>query len=285
MRIKNDRYLGFLSNSIIQLVCIIWALGQVFPLFWLFYSTFKTSSEIRNNILAFPTHLYLQNYNIKLIASGKDIRIDLYLTNSIIITIVSLILLTAIALFAGYAIAKLEVPGKNIIIMLLITLLGVPMHSVVIPLYYFISKMNLLNNYFGLILPYVGFNLPFSILLLQTFFRQFPDELIDAAKIDGCSNSRTFLSIVLPISRGGISAVLIINFIGIWNEFLLALVIMKANHARTLPVGLMAFKEQYYTDWGRLYAALMIAIIPPIIFYFVFHRNILKGLTSGAIKG
>ena len=145
--------------------------------------------------------------------------------------------------------------------------------------------MGLLNNYLGLILPYVAYFCPFTVLLLQSFFREIPNELIQAAKVDGCNNLQAFLKIVLPISRGPISTVLIINFIQVWNEFMLGLVIMTKNESRTLPVGIVIFQGDWLTDWGPIYAALVVAIIPTIIVYLIFHRNIIEGVSAGAVKG
>ena len=122
-------------------------------------------------------------------------------------------------------------------------------------------------------------------MLLQSFFRTFPDELIEAAKIDGCSNFKAFLKIVLPISLGAVSTVFIINFISIWNDFVLALVIMTRNDSRTLPIGIANFQGNWLTDWGPIYASLVVAIIPTILVYLIFHRNIIKGVAAGAIKG
>lgn len=286
MRVKKRRYdIGtYFGKSVVQIILIIWAVLQLYPVFWLMYSSLKPSGEIRANIFTFPKSLFLENYDFSVLAKS-GITIGIYLKNSAIITVLSLILITIVSLFAGYAIAKIKFPGKNILMLLLIGLLGIPIHSLIIPLYYFIAEIGLLSNIWGLILPYTAFFSPFSVILLQAYFREFPDELIEAAKIDGCNNITAFLRVVMPLTRGAISTVLIIGFLSIWNEFMFALVINKNNIAKTIPVGLMNFKGQYYTDWGPLLAAMVVAILPPVIFYFIFHRNIIKGMTAGSIKG
>ena len=286
MAVKRKRYdIGnFFGKSVIQIILIIWAVLQLYPILWLFYSSFKPSGDIRANIFTFPKSLFLENYDFRVIANS-GITIGIYLRNSAVITVISLILITMVSLLAGYAIAKIRFPGKNILMLLLIGLLGIPIHSLIIPLYYFIAKIGLLSNIWGLILPYTAFYSPFSVILLQAYFREFPDELIEAAKIDGCNNVTAFLRVVMPITKGAISTVLIIGFLSIWNEFMFSLVINKNNIAKTIPVGLMNFKGQYYTDWGPLLAAMVVAILPPVIFYFIFHRNIIKGMTAGSIKG
>jgi len=282
-RFKKNEFGGPLNNTIILFVMLIWSIFQIFPLFWLFLSSFKPTVDIQTNMFGFPSSFYLGNYDFSFF-NYKGILLGTYIKNSIIITLSSLIILMLLSLPASYAIAKLKIRGKNIFIIIFIAMMGIPIHSAMVPLYYFIAKLGLLSNYFGLIFPYVAFNFPFSTLLLQTFFRQFPDEIIEASKIDGCSSFGTFIRVVFPISLGAVSSVMIIMFLNIWNEFLFSLIIMKNNTAKTLPVGLMAFRGQYVIDWGPMFAALAISVIPPIILYSIFHRNIIKGMTTGAIK-
>jgi raffinose/stachyose/melibiose transport system permease protein len=283
MKEQKKSEFGVFGNSIIQLVLIFYAFFQFLPFIWLIYSSFKTSIEIRNDVLAFPKSLYLGNYNFSFF-STKGILFGTYFKNSAIVIIVTLLVSTIISFIAAYAIAKLNFPGKNIILFIIIAMMGIPAHIVILPLYFYISKLGLLNNYFGLILPYIAFNCPLAVVILQAYFRQFPDEIIEAAKIDGCSNVRTFFSVVMPISMGAVSSVLIINFINIWNEFLISLVIMRDNSAKTLPVGLLGFKGIHTVDWGPMLAGIIISLIPIFIWYLIFHRNIIKGMVTGAVK-
>ena len=262
---------------------ILWAILQLYPVVWLASSSLKPTDEILSRLFAPPTSLYLDNYNLQLHRS-RGILLEVYFLNSTIVTLTTLLILTVVALLAGYAMAKLRGPGKNVMLVALVGMLGIPVHALIIPLYYFVAQLKLLSNVWGLILPYVAFFLPFSILLLQTYFRQFPDEIMEAAKIDGGNHLQVFARIVMPVSLGGIATVLIINFLGIWNEFLFSLVIMKNNHAKTLPVGLMSFRGPYNADWGPMLAAMFMATIPPLLFYFIFHRKIISGITAGSLK-
>lgn len=267
-----------------HVVLILWALFQLSPLVWLFYSSFKPSLEIQTKLFSLPTKWYFENYDFGRFRQ-QGITLGIYLKNSIVITSSSLILVTVISLLAGYSIAKLRFWGKNLLTIALIGMIGIPIHSFLIPLYFFVIDLGLLAKPLGLILPYVAFRAPFTTLLLQTYFRAFPDEIIEAAKIDGCSHLTTFYRIVMPVSLGGISTVLIFNFLYFWDEFLFALVVMKPNAAKTLPIGLTNFIGRYSTDWGPLLAGLVVATIPTILFYFVFHRNLIRGATIGSIKG
>ena len=275
---------SFFGSSTLQILLIFWAFLQIAPVLWQIISSFKTTPEIIRDLFAFPKSLYLGNYDFAKF-SEMGVEIGAYFRNSLLITLFTLAVLITISYLAAYVIAKFRFKGKNIVLFILILLVGVPIHSLIVPLYYLIAKMGLLNRYLGLILPYAAYFCPFSILILQSFFRQFPDELIEASKIDGCNNFQAFIKVVLPISLGAISTVFIINFIQIWNEFLLGYIIMKNNNSRTLPVGIIAYQGDYVVQWGPLYGMLVIAIIPTIIIYLIFHRNLIKGVTAGAIKG
>jgi raffinose/stachyose/melibiose transport system permease protein len=284
IKFKRNEFGGLFNNSLILFVLCLWVIIQMYPVVWLFMSSFKPSTEVRAEIFALPKSFYVENYNI---VALKQMGITplIYIRNSIIVTAISLGILMVVSVLAAYGIAKLKVIGKNFIIIVLLGLMGVPTHALMIPIFYFFSKLRLIDNLLGLILPYVAFNAPFAILVLQSYFRQFPDVLIDAARIDGCGKLKTFLYVVMPISIGAISSVTILSFIAIWNEFLFALVMMRDNAVKTLPVGLMGFKGRYVVEWGPMMATLVIALIPSIIVYFIFHKNLMRGISIGAIKG
>ena len=283
-KFKRNDLGGLFSNSMIQIALILWVIVQLYPVFWLFMSSFKPSNLVRSRVFDLPKSFYLGNYDFARF-NKMGVTISIYVKNSTIVTVVSLLLVMAISTLAAYGIAKLKVPGKNALIVIMLALIGIPVHALMVPIYYFFSGLGMVNNLWGLILPYTAFNIPFAVVVLQTYFRQFPDELIDAAKIDGCGNIRAFFSVVIPISMGAISSVLVISFLSIWNEFLFSLVMMRDNAAKTLPVGLMGFKGRYVVEWGPIMAALVIAIVPTILIYVIFNRNLLKGISAGAIKG
>jgi multiple sugar transport system permease protein/raffinose/stachyose/melibiose transport system permease protein len=239
------------------------------------------------HIWSFPKSFYLDNYigifDPSLNVGGISIAV-LY-KNSLIVTAGSLIILSIVPAIAAYTIAKMNFRGRNLVTIFMIAMFAIPAHTIVLPLFYFFNSIGLLNNYFGLIFPYVAINIPFSIILLQSYFREFPDELLEAARIDGCSELRLFFSVVYPISKGAVSTVLIVALINVWNEFLFAIVIMRSMLMKTLPPGLSVYQGQYISEWGYLFAAMSSATIPIIILYFIFQRNIIKGMTLGAIKG
>ncbi|MHB8277613.1 MAG: carbohydrate ABC transporter permease [Candidatus Humimicrobiaceae bacterium] len=279
----------------IHSVLIMWAVFQIFPIFWMVMSSLKPDGKIFGEyILSLPDSFYFDNYKNVLIPGdsgfqggykGIEATVIIYLRNSVIVTILSLLLLIVTAYIAAYGIAKLKFKGKNILLTLFICIMGIPVHTLIIPLYYFISKLGLLNNFFGLVLIYVGFGIPFTVLMLQSYFKDFPDEIIEAAKIDGCGSLGAFFRIVIPVSKNAISMVFVMNFIGIWNEFLVSLIILKNIDVKTMPVGMLQFNNFFRAQWGNLFAVLTIAIIPTIVIYFIFQRYIIEGARAGAIKG
>ena len=276
---------NILAYSAVQFVLAFWLLVQIIPVIWIYMSSLKPSLDINRHMLLPPRSLYLDNYNFAEISESLGITLGRYLGNSLIVVVLAVAALTVVCFLAGYSIAKVRFRGKNVVIIVLMVLLGIPAHSIVVPLYYLVANMNLLNNYLGVVLPYVALFSPFTILMLQTYFRQFPDELIDAAKIDGQGTIGTFVRVVLPSSLGAVSMVFVINFTGIWNEFLFSLIILKNNWMKTLPVGLMGFKGVYSTEWGPLFAGLVVVLTPSIAVFLLLRKRLLKGIHMGALKG
>jgi len=274
-----------IPSYILQLFLIFWAIVQIFPIIWLYYSSFKPTKEIMGNIWSFPNSLFLDNYIHIWTPGVVGISVIEFYRNSLIVAVVSLAVLTIVPTLAAYSISKIKFPGRSFITVFMIALFAVPTHSIVLPLYYFFDSLDLLNNYLGLIFPYVALNIPFSIILLQSYFRDFPDELLEAARIDGYSELRLFFNIVFPIAKGAVSTVLIVALIHIWNEYLLSMVIMSDSSMVTLPPGISLYQGQYSTQWGYLFAAMASAAIPMIILYFLFQKHIIRGMTVGAVKG
>lgn len=277
---KSIKYFGI---TITQIILIIFMITQLFPIIWLAYSSIKPADEIRANMLALPKSVDFSNYDIQYWYE-LNVRLPIFFRNSLIVSALSLILIISFSLLAAYAIAKIRFPGKNIILVLLIILMGIPAQAILIPVYYLIGDLGLLNNFLGLILVYTAMFSPFSVLLLQAYFRDFPDEIIEAAEIDGSTRIRTFIAIVIPNNIGGIISVLIVNFLFIWNEYVFSLIILKNESVKTLPVGISGFRGAWVSEWGPMFAGLFLALIPSIAFYAIFHKNIMRGMMGGSLK-
>ena len=267
---------------------ILWTILQLFPLIWMLYSSLKSNPDIFSNRFAppfLPTQIHPENYIVAWTGGFENVTTGLYLTNSIIVSSISIIFLVFISVLAGYSIARLKPKGSNFIFYFFLIMIAIPPAALLVPIYTEIRLFGLVNQYLGLILPYIGLSLPFSIVVARSFFMSFPREFEEAAKIDGCSEVATFRWIILPLSRGILAMLAIVNFPGIWNELLFALVIMQSNSMKTLGPGLMGFVGQYVTLYNYLFAGLDIAVIPLIIFYMIFQKQIVKGVLAGSIKG
>jgi len=278
--------INLISNKISHIVMftllIIWAILQLYPIIWMLLSSLKTEPDFMINPFGLPSKLTFENYLGAWSGLYGVIGVAEYMKNSLIVVIPSIIILTFVSTIAAYAIAKFDFFGRKVLLSFFIALLAIPVHSVIISVYRLMVNFHLLNSYLGLILLYIAFNIPFSVIILQAYFRSFKQELIDASKIDGCSDFSSFFRIVFPISRGAIASVTIVNFIVIWNEFLFAFVINPS--LKTLTVGILGYKTEYLVHWTLMFAGLTITAIPAILFYFVFQRNIIKGMTLGAVK-
>jgi ABC-type glycerol-3-phosphate transport system permease component len=205
--------------------------------------------------------------------------------NSLIVTASSVFLLIMAAFLASYALARLKFTGRNIIFVMMLAMWMVPGQSLIIPLYRFEASLKIINTYIGLILPYAAGGLPFAVFVLTTFIRTIPMEIEEATIIDGASRLRIIFQIIAPLSLAGIATVVIFSFMGNWNELFLAMVMLTNSKLRTLPVAIMNFSGLWgYTDYSRLFAAIVIISLPVVIVYIIFQKQFIKGLTAGAVK-
>jgi len=190
-----------------------------------------------------------------------------------------------LAIFAGYSLARLRLPFKGFILGSLLAVSMFPQISIAGPVWRLLQAVGWLNSYQGLILPYVTLTLPLGVWIIASFFKELPEELEDAARIDGCGHLQTLFRIMLPLAAPGIFTAAILIFIYAWNEFFFALLIMTQQDYQTLPVGIALFQGQYTLPWGEIAAASTIATIPLVLLVFIFQKRIMRGLAAGAVKG
>jgi ABC-type glycerol-3-phosphate transport system permease component len=205
--------------------------------------------------------------------------------NSVILTVPTVLGVAAASALAGYSLAKIPFKGGSIIFYLFLAGLMIPFQAIMIPLYYQMRDFGLLGTYLAGIMPMIALGLPFGIFLMRAFILNLPDELIDAAKVDGASDFKVFLNIVLPISRAALATVIIVQFISSWNAFLLPLIYLQDQELRPLPLGLFNFQTRYTTDYTLVTAGILITVVPMILIYVIFQRQFIRGLTAGALKG
>ena len=272
-------------QAAIVLLLIMWSLNQLLPLLWMCMNSLKSDLDVVRQPLAAVWPPLWQNYPDAWVGESTGVTLGIYFRNSLFIVGTSIVGLMIIATLAAYALGRYSFRGRGVVMLFLIALIAVPMHALIVPLYHQLKALGLTNTYFGLILMYITAQLPFSVLVLQSYFSTFPSELVDAARIDGCTPLGAFRRVVVPIARGAISAVAIVNFISMWNEILLALVILWENDVRPMSVGLLGYTASFGdTRWGLVFAGLSIATVPLILFYLVFHTNIMKGATLGSYR-
>ncbi len=229
------------------------------------------------NFIFMPT---LENYRAVL----QEDRLDRYLANSLFVGLVATAITLLLGAMAAYGLARFRFPGRTAVATTSLLLRTVPLAVLAIPVFMIWNEWKLVNSLWGLVLLYVAVNLPFTIWLLYGFVLQVPVELEEAAAMDGCGPLRIFTLVLLPLIAPGLAAAAIFTFRIAWNEFILALVLTD-RHTRTLPVAASLFITDMGVDWGRVMAMASLIAVPPLIFTFVAARQIISGLTAGAVKG
>ncbi len=270
-------YLPLLSHSFLILV----SLTCLFPIAWMVSCSFKTQSEIFASMSLIPDHFLWGNY-ARAWVNGK---FGLFFLNSVVYTVFGVLGIVGFSSMAAYAFSRLEFPLRNFFFYMMIASLMVPIPGSFIPLYVVLQKLHLLDTRLGVILPYINGGLAFAIFLLKTFFDDLPKDLEDAARIDGAGKFRVFIHVALPLAKSAIAVVVIFNFLGIWNEFLLASIVLQSPDKMPIQVGLFAFQGTHMTDYPLLMAGLVIASAPVIVIYLIMQRHIISGITAGAIRG
>jgi ABC-type glycerol-3-phosphate transport system permease component len=259
---------------------VIFTISAIGPLIFTFLSSFKTFHDI----LAVPPTLLPNPWtwgNYAQITS--DLGFLRWVLNAFIYAIAAMILNVFFSAMAGYALARLNFPGKEFIFLLTLSVMMIPLTVMLIPKFLVMNSLHLVNTYFALILPNMA--QPFSVFIMTQFMRGLPKELEESAMIDGASRWRTFYSIILPVVKPALTAVAIVTFQGAWNDFLWPLVVLGTRDMYTLPLGLYFFKSAHYTEYNLLIAGSMFNTIPIIILFFIFQRYFIEGATAAAVKG
>jgi len=278
--LKKTSINAFFAFLIRQLPLILLSILVLFPIYFLFVTSFKTKYEYLFNKLWLPSHPTLSNFIQAL--HGKDFI--LWFMNSAILTFGGVIIGTIVASLAAYAFSHMDFWKKQTFLNILISLMAIPPIVMVTPLFVLMVKMNLINTYPSAIIIYVGLTLPFSIYLLNSFFVTIPRSITEAAIIDGCSTFQVFTKIILPLSKSALVTLILVNGTWIWNELLIALIFLQSNYMRTLMVGLTVFRSRYNINIPVTMSGMAMAVLPMIILYLLTQKYFIKGLTAGAIK-
>ncbi|MBB4053640.1 ABC-type glycerol-3-phosphate transport system permease component [Devosia subaequoris] len=262
------------------LVLVVVAAAALYPLMFTIINSVKSRTGYSQNPLGLPSGITFENY----IDTFNRMNVLRLLLNTIITTGGGLLLSTVAALFIAYAVTKLRMPFGNFLFLFIISMLVIPSQVVIYPLYETILNLGMGGSYQGLILAYAAFGLPMSTYLLVAYFRAIPDELIEAARLDGAGDMRILFEVLLPVSTPAIAALSILNFVWMWNDLLLPLVIMGGSDKTTLMVGIALLSGQYDVSIPLISAGLIIALLPVLVVYLLFQRQILSGAISGAVR-
>ena len=271
----------FSEHIIRYAFALIYLVIAAYPLIWLFYSSLKTRPEVFAGVFALPQRLYLDNY----IHIWSSARFPQYYFNSLLVTTTSVAGILAFSTMAGFIFARLRFRWREPLFYFLLAGMMIPVQVTLIPNFVLLREIGLLDSYWAMILPYIAFQLSVSIFIMRSFFREIPLELEDAARMDGCSTAGIFWRVMLPLARPAIGTVIIYNFFHVWNELIFALTFTNSPQYRTIPLGLMDFVGQFDVDLAYTFAALSSASVPLLIVYFFAQKQIIKGLTAGAVKG
>jgi len=263
-------------------VLAFFAAYVIIPFVWMVSVSLKPETEVfAREIALFPKEPTFANYE----AVFKAAPYLRYFLNSLLVAVVTTLGSIAVSTLAAYAFSRFRFPGRDVIAFLILATQMFPLVTGIIPLYLIFSKLGLINTYWCLFIAYVAFTIPFCTWMLKGFFDTFPKEIEEAALIDGCSRMQVLRKIVLPTSGPALVATGVFCFILSWNEFLYATVLTSSDAVRTLPAALGQMIGQGYTQWGSLNAAGIMTTLPVVVFFLLFRRYLVAGLTAGAMKG
>ena len=278
--LRTERADRLLTGAASHLLLALFTLVVAYPVAWMVFSSFKTQTELLSNIWGLPRSLAWENYA----DAWRTAGLGRALFNSVFVALASVALVIAVASPAGYALAKFKFRFATLIFLVFVLTMQAPVP--VIPLYVLLVKLRLTDSYLGYILPLVAGGLPLAIFIFRAFFTTIPRELEEAAIVDGSTRLGAFLRVVMPVSTPAIATVAILQFLAAWNEYFLALILIRSPELRTLPLALQVFFFEWgRSEWGQVFAALSVGSVPMIVLYVLMQRRFIQGLTAGAVKG
>ena len=264
------------------ILIVFFVVLQSYPVFWVLTASLKTPEEIAGSVpYALPNGFYFGNY-IKAFTQSNLVR---YFMNSVGVALCTLLGIVVLSAPAAYAISKIQFKQNEKVLTFFLLGMMIPTFSCLIPMFQIYNMLGLRNTYAAVVLPQIGFSLPMCIFLYVGFMKYIPNELLEAAAIDGAGSFGIFRQVVFPMVKNSTVTVVIYNFVSIWNEFTYANTFMTKDEMKTLPIGLNAFVgEMGRRDWGATFAAIVIAILPTILVYFFLNKQVMEGMSAGAVK-
>jgi N-acetylglucosamine transport system permease protein len=269
-------------SSVSHVVLVVWSLLVIVPMLWTLMSSFKTSKEIFASPFGLPTSWSLDNY----VSAWTTAGIGRWFLNTVIVVGCALVIVMVLGAMCAYVLARFSFFGSRFIYYLMLAGLTFPIFLAIVPLFFVLKNIGLLNTLPGLIITYVAFALPFTVFFLFPFFKALPHEISEAAEMDGAGEWQKFFLVMLPMARPGMASVAIFNFLGLWNQFLLPVALNTKKDHYVLSQGMASFASQagYNVDYGRLFAGVVITVVPVLIVYVIFQRQLQGSVTQGTTK-
>jgi multiple sugar transport system permease protein len=266
----------------LRLAALIVIVNGTFPILWILATSLKTETELtRRPITWLPDDPTLANY----LRAFAEQPLLTYILNSVIVATLSTLLSIVVAALAAYALARLRIPGRALVLATLVAVSTFPLITLIVPLFQLMRALGILNTSLALILPYAVLNLPVCTLVLTSFFQGIPQDLENAAMIDGCSRLGALWRIIMPLAAPGVFTAAILAFVNAWDEFLLALSFTSSQQMRTVSVGITLYQGEYAFPWPLISAALIVALIPIAVLIASFQERVVGGLMQGGLKG
>lgn len=273
--------LGGVARSIIYTVLTLFSVATIYPLVWMFISSFKSNREFQIDRLGLPTVWHWENY-VQAWELGGFSRLFI---NSIIYAGGATTVTIIFALMAGFAFAKLRSRATPLLYGSFVIGILLTLQSIMVPLFLVTMTAGLLDTYWAVLIVYVGVSMPIAVYLCTQYIQSIPDAVIESARIDGASYMTVFWNIIMPMARPVIVTLAILNVQGLWNEFMLINILVSRTSLKSLPVGILSFSGSVGSDFGKQFAAMVIGVVPMLIFYLIFRNQITRGVAAGAMKG
>lgn len=269
------------STYLVELILIIVALIFLVPFYFLFVNSLKSFADLLTNAASWPTAFEWNNY----VRAWNITKFPTAFTNSLIITVISNVLLALFSAMAAYQMVRRDIKFNRLLFALYVAAMVIPFQSIMIPLVKVTSSIGLSDSIPGLIICYLGFGIPLSVFLFHGFIKSIPLEIEEAATVDGSNVYGVFIRVVLPLLKPMFVTVIILNTLWIWNDYLLPSLILQSPQLRTIPIATFAFFGQYTKQWDLALPALVLGILPIIVFFLSMQKYIVEGITAGAVKG
>ncbi|MEU7983405.1 carbohydrate ABC transporter permease [Streptosporangium canum] len=267
-----------------HLALVIWAILIIGPILWTFLASFKNNTEIFGDPITLPSSFGWDAWG----RAWEKAHIGQYMINTVFVVVCSTAATMLLGSMAAYVLSRYAFPGNRAIYFLFVSGMTFPVFLALVPLFFVVKNLGLIDTHLGVILVYTAYSLPFTVFFLSAFFKTLPTSVAEAAMMDGCSHTRTFFQIMVPMAKPGLVSITIFNILGQWNQYLLPIVLLSGNVEDkwliTQGVANISTNAGYEADWPGMFAALSMTIIPVMIIYIIFQRQIQSGLTSGAVK-